>query len=204
VNAFGPYLMACATLVVAGVAKARRPSDTARALVALRPGLSPRGAALGVRVASVAEAVLGVLAVAEPRPPLAATVALSYAAFAGFVVFARRRGGVLASCGCFGTADTLATRLHVVLDLAMAVAACAVALSAPPGTVITVLGHQPLAGAPLVVLSSAGTALLLGAMTSLPRLGAVRASVLGSPAGRGARAGTAAGHAAGLEGPAGR
>ena len=173
-SALGPYLVACATLAVAGVAKSRRPDDTARAVVALVPGLPRRVAAGGVRVAAALEAALGCAAALQPRPALVTAVAASYLAFAGFVAFARARGGVLASCGCFGTPDTPATRLHVVLNLFLAGAAALLALRHPGGSVFALLQRQPLSGGPLIGAAGAGTALVIVAMTSLPRLGAVR------------------------------
>ena len=67
----GLYLIAAGLLVVAGTAKAARPDDTARALVALLP--SPPSLRLlrdVVRVGALVEAALGVVAFAFPvRPP---------------------------------------------------------------------------------------------------------------------------------------
>lgn len=170
----GPYLAAAALLVVAGAAKARRPADTARALGALRHGVPLGPLAIAVPVAAAAEALLGAVALAVPHRPEATAVAASYAAFAAFVVVARRRGGVLATCGCFGTPDTPATRLHVVLDLLLAAAASVVAAEPPQGTTWTALAGSPLHGA--VLLAGAGllTALVLAAMTGLARLHATR------------------------------
>jgi hypothetical protein len=174
VSALGPYLVACATLVAAGLAKTLRPANTSRALTALVPSLPARLVARGVRVAAAVEVALGFAAALQPRPALAGAVATSYLAFAGFVVFARTRGGVLASCGCFGTPDTPATRLHVVLNLCLASAAVVVAAADPGSSLVAVLGHQPLSGGPLLGAAGAGTALVIAAMTSLPRLSAVR------------------------------
>ena len=63
-----------------------------------------------------------------PRPATAVLVALSYLCFFGVVAYARRRGGPLATCGCFGRPDTPPTMLHLVLDLTLAAAATAVVL----------------------------------------------------------------------------
>ena len=71
----GLYLIAAGLLVVAGTAKAARPDDTTRALVALLP--SPPSFRLlrdVVRVGALAEAALGVVAFAFPRPATAALV----------------------------------------------------------------------------------------------------------------------------------
>ncbi len=72
----GLYLIAAGLLVVAGVAKAARPDDTARAMAALLPGSPPLRLLRGVvRVGALAEAALGAVALAFPRPATAALVA---------------------------------------------------------------------------------------------------------------------------------
>ena len=100
----GPYALACALLVVAGVSKVRRPSR-ARA---------------GDRVLGAGEVALGVLAFAEHR--LAPLVALSYAVF---VVVAARAKARQRACGCFGGEERLPTTAHVALNAALAVSAAA-------------------------------------------------------------------------------
>ena len=47
---------------------------------------------------------------------------LSYLAFTAFVITARLKGGVLASCGCFGKADTPPTWLHAAVTAGLALA----------------------------------------------------------------------------------
>ena len=173
----GPYLAAAALLVVAGVAKAWRPTDTARALAELRRGRTVALARFSrlVRVGASAEALVGLLAIVEPHRPEALAVAASYTAFAVFVALARSRGGALAICGCFGKPDTAPTMLHVVLDVVLAGAAAWVAVVPPAGALGTVLGAQPLSGIPL----AAGAALLawlaFAAMALLGRLQATQA-----------------------------
>ena len=144
----GLYLAACGLLVVAGAAKVARPADTARALRATLPRF-PRAAG-AVRTAAAAEAGLGVVALVFPVAPLAALVAASYLGFAVVVAVVRRRGGALASCGCFGTPDTPATGLHVLIDLALAASAASVAAAGHPGTLGPLLADQPLHGVALV------------------------------------------------------
>ena len=170
----GLYLVACGLLVAAGAAKARRPDDTARALAAALP-LRRRTVRTLVRVGSVAEVALGVTALVLPRPWWAALVALSYVAFAGFVAYARSTGGAIASCGCFGTPDTPATLVHVVVNVALALSAAAVAVSAPSGTMVTVLAHQPGHGVPLVAVSALTGWLVYLALSVLAGLQAARA-----------------------------
>lgn len=169
----GPYLIACTLLVVAGWSKAARPLDTARALATLVPVRPARLVAL-VRLGSVAEAALGSVALVVPRPITALAVAVSYAAFAALVGVVRARGGAMASCGCFGTPDTPATTLHVVIDAGLALAAAAVAVSGPSGTVVSILAHQPLYGLPLVAASALGARLCYLAVVVLADLQAAR------------------------------
>jgi hypothetical protein len=128
-----------------------------------------------VRAGAVTEAVLGVIALALPRPATAAMVAFSYAAFAVVVGYAVARGGALASCGCFGRPDTPATLTHALIDLGLAGACVAVALGAPDaGSVVTVLAHQPLAGVPLLFSSAVGVGLTYLAFSVLPALEGAR------------------------------
>jgi hypothetical protein len=169
----GPYLIACVLLIVAGVAKAVRPADTARALGGLVP-VPYRWLRGAVRVGSVAEAALGVVAVALPRPGPAWLVAVSYAGFAVIVAVARSKGAAISSCGCFGTPDTPATMLHVVVNVGLAVAAATVALAGVTGTVASVLSHQPLHGLPLVAVSGLGAWLVYLALSGLASVQAAR------------------------------
>jgi hypothetical protein len=184
VTLLGPYLVACGLLVVAGVAKAVRPADTTRALGA---ALGRRAPAAGiVRGAAAAEAALGVAALVWPVPLLAALVGASYVTFAVVVAVVRRRGGALASCGCFGTPDTPATGLHVVIDLALAASAGSVAAAGHSGTLGPLLATQPLRGVPLVAVSALAGWLTFMALTLLPRLQAARRQLVpGAPAGAG-------------------
>ncbi len=168
----GLYLVASGLLCVAGAAKARRPDDTARALASLLPGPPPlRVMRWLVRTGALVEAALGAVAIAVPRPATAALVALSYVCFFGVVAVARRRGGALATCGCFGRPDTPPTAVHLVVDVVLAAAAAIVAVGAPRhGTLVTQLAHQPGAGVPLLFVSAVGlwlTALALSALAAL-------------------------------------
>jgi hypothetical protein len=176
VELIGLYLIATGLLVVAGVAKAIRPDDTARALNALvsawaRPAMTQRRMRMAIRGGAVMEAALGVVAIAFPRQVTAGLVATSYALFAGVVLYARSRGGALSSCGCFGRADTPATALHALVDLVLAGACVAVAASAPSsGSLVTLLGRQPAAGVPLLFVSAVGLYMAYLALAVLPPL----------------------------------
>ncbi|MBF6555605.1 MAG: hypothetical protein IVW52_05440 [Acidimicrobiales bacterium] len=149
----GVFLVACGLLMAAGVAKAIRPDDTARALAAVFP-VPMQTVRTAVRMGSIAEALLGAAALVVPRTASAALVAMSYAAFAVVVALARSKGGAIASCGCFGTPDTPATAVHIVVNVGLAVSASAVAMANPAGTIVSILSREPLHGVPLVALSA--------------------------------------------------
>ncbi len=186
-----PDLAACALLAAAGLAKAVRPADTALALGTLvgpgartgggeRPSRSARLRRV-VRLGAGAEAALGVAGLVLPRAGVAAGVAASYAGFCVFVLYARRRGGVLATCGCFGSLDTPPTGLHALLDAFFALAAAWVALRAPTGWTGSWLVHQPWSGVPLVLV--AGTCAWLAAlcMAAAARVVTARRLLAGRP-----------------------
>ena len=177
----GIFLIAAALLVVAGLGKVVRPDDTARALVLLGSDRSrlvddrQRRWRWIVRTGATAEAALGLAAFAAPRPPTAALVALSYAAFACVVLVARQRGGALATCGCFGRPDTPPTLVHLVLNLVFAATAVVLAVAAPnKGTLATNLAAQPGQGIPLILVGAAGLWLSVLAMSALGRLASAR------------------------------
>ena len=162
--AAGPFAVAALLLVLAGVAKARRPADT---VVALRAARVPASSAL-VRAGALAELTVGIAALVNGSRATAVLVALSYAAFTAFVVMALRRSTPLASCGCFGKPDTPPTWTHVVITTAATFAALVVA--ADPGAGLPdVLKRQPYAGVPFVLLLLCGTLLAYVAMSTLPR-----------------------------------
>ena len=162
----GPFLAAASLLVLAGLAKVRDPAPLVRALRSA--GLSvPRAL---VRAAAAAEVALGAAALALGSQVAAALVALSYAGFTVFVMVALHRGGVPASCGCFGRADTPPSRTRAVLTLALAAVAAAVAVR-PVGTLPGVLAATPAAGVPLLLASAALAAVTYVALAVLPLVG---------------------------------
>ncbi len=118
----GPFLAAALLLVMAGLSKVADPAPLVRAGRSVGvPVLGPT-----VRVLAGVEVVLGAAAVLTGSRVAAALVSLSYAGFTAFVLLARRRGGVLASCGCFGRVDTPPTRTHVAVTAALALVAAVV------------------------------------------------------------------------------
>jgi hypothetical protein len=161
----GPYLASAALLVAAGGAKTVDPLPLVRAL---RSSGLPAPVLL-VRAGAVAEVAVGLLAAATGSAAAAAGVALSYAAFTGFVVVALVRGGVLASCGCFGKADTPPTRTHVAVTAGFALVAAAVALR-PVGPLPDLLAAQPGAGVPLLLAAAAVAATAYLVLALLPLL----------------------------------
>lgn len=155
---------ACLLLVAGGALKVVRPADTARALAALRlPGASR----LAVRVGAGVEVLAGVGALVVGGRVLAGLIAVAYLGFAGVVVLALRRRLPLRSCGCFGVVESPPVALHAVLDLVAAGAAGAVALGPAP-SLASVLGSQPLGGAPLAALVVVVAYLAYLALTTLP------------------------------------
>ena len=178
----GPYLIGCVLLVGAGVSKAARPDDTARALLPLvpirRPVISFRPLRTLVRFLAAGEVVVGALGLLLPRPLTGALVGTSYIAFAVVSAYTRAHGGALASCGCFGTPDTPATYVHVAIDLALGGAALAVALEVSTrGWLVNVLAHQPLHGLALLALTAVGAGTTYLTLSGLARLHAVRLAV---------------------------
>jgi hypothetical protein len=160
----GPFAIAACLLAVAGIAKAAQPASTAGALAAMR--LPHRR--WTVRVGGGAEALLAGVAVVTGNPLPAVLVALSYVAFAGFVVAALRGGTPLSSCGCLGKIDTPPHPLHVTLDLLAAVAAAGFA-AAGGVSIADVLADQPLAGVPFLLLVGIGVGAASLTMSALPR-----------------------------------
>ncbi len=144
----GLYLVAAALLVGAGVAKAVRPDDTARAFGSTFR-VPPERLRAWVRVGAAVEAGVGVVALVWPGPIPAALVAASYFGFAATLAVVRSTGGAIASCGCFGSPDTPATATHVVVDICLGAAAVAVAAAGIRGSVLGLLAAQPWRGVPL-------------------------------------------------------
>jgi hypothetical protein len=100
-------------LIVTGVAKLRRPNDTARALAAMLlpfPGLL-------TRLVAIAEVAIGAGALVVGTPILFAGQALLYALFLGWVATALAKGVPIASCGCLGREDTPPYVGHLILNV---------------------------------------------------------------------------------------
>jgi hypothetical protein len=158
-----PLFIAGALLIIAGLPKVAQPASTSQALA----GVGLPGREWMIRGLGTGEVLAGtaVLFVGGPWPALA--VGLAYLGFAGFVMFARARGG--AACGCLGSDDTPPTLIHVVIDVAAALVAL-LAATASPANLIQVIGEQPGFGVPMVVLLGLGLWFAYLTLTWLPRL----------------------------------
>lgn len=160
-------------LVVAGVAKALRPFDTARALATLWSPLAPM-----VRPLAVGEIAVGVAVLAVGGRPGAVALAVSYAGFAAFLGWALTTSRPVSTCGCFGEPDTPATASHMVACLALAAVGLAAAATGPVAPVALALARSlasdPTGGPALVVLLGALTYALYVLMALLPRTVAAR------------------------------
>jgi hypothetical protein len=171
----GPFAIAAVLLAVGGTAKAVRPRDTAQAITAVGvrfPRVLP--ARVAVRLGGVVEAVIGVAALLVAGPVLCGLVAVSYLAFAGFVLVALRTGAPISSCGCFGKVDTPPSMVHVGLDVAFAGVAAAAAFTGDVA-LPDVIADQPLLGIPFLLLLVIGCSLVFLAFSSLPKtMAAVR------------------------------
>jgi hypothetical protein len=182
----GVFFIACGLLVLAGVAKAVRPDDTARALLLLLPGRTSRALSFSVtrqvvRFGALVEAAFGACALLFPRTLTAISIGLSYTLFVCIVVDARRHGGPLSTCGCFGRPDTPATGMHAVLNVVFVAAAVGVALQPPHYTALaSLLTNQPWDGVPLLLASGVGVWLAYLALSPLAALEAARRLVGGA------------------------
>jgi hypothetical protein len=161
----GPFLVAVLLLTAAGALKAYDPTNTVGAL--RKAGLSVASGL--VRAGGVAEVLIGVVAIVTGAPVAAALVALSYALFTAFVIFALVRHLPIGSCGCFGKVDTPPSVVHVVLNVGAIVAATAVAVRGGGG-VGDVLADQELLGLPFLLFVATATYLAFLALTLLPQL----------------------------------
>ncbi len=157
--------IAAISLVVAGALKVRNPAPTVAALAGVWSSVRT-GHVITIGVAEIAS---GVAVCVAGGSAAALSLALLYASFAGFVAVALWRQGDAARCGCFGVPDAPPSRLHVVMNAAIAVAAAAMAASGPPSLPTTV-ADQPIWGVPYLILLGAGATTLFLIVDRLPRL----------------------------------
>jgi hypothetical protein len=143
---FAPFVVVCALLVVAGVAKIRSPR-AARAVLLDARVPAPR---VAVRLLGVGEVALGAGAALRPIPLTAALVAIAYGAFCAFVSWAQP-----ARCGCFGALAFDGDRTHVLLNAVAGLVALIATLAPPPG-IASIVAQGPLIGVPLGLGMGAG------------------------------------------------
>ena len=171
------YIVACGLLILAGVTKLLRPANTAGGLRRLVPSLDAAATTRLVRSLASLEIVVGCSAVVWPNPPLAATVAFIYVAFAAFLLYVRARHGPLSTCGCLSAVDAPATKMHVVIDLLLGTAGAGVAASGAHRLIWDQLSREPLHGVPLLAASVCCGWLVVLTMSLLPRLADARLMV---------------------------
>lgn len=160
----GPYLAITALLALGGALKVVRPEETATALAALR---FPAQNWL-VRTLGVLEVTIGTLAFTSATALLSALTAVTYVAFAGFVLLARHSSTPVQSCGCFGKAETPPSMIHVAFNLAAAAIAGLIAVRPIP-VVGELLADQPNGPIPLLALTAVAVYLVYVSLTILPQ-----------------------------------
>jgi hypothetical protein len=160
----GPALAIAALLALAGAQKVLDPTMTVGALRSLR--LPSRPAV--VRAGAAAELTLGVLAIGVGGVVAWSLVALSYLAFAVFVLAALRQGTMLGSCGCFGREETPPHWSHVALNVVLAGVAVALAIQDDGSPFDAVLDHAG-EGAALAGVAALAVYLLYALYVELPR-----------------------------------
>jgi len=168
----GPYLMVCVILALAGLAKVASPRPAREAIAAL----GVRVPLLVIRVLGTAEIALAIAAALKGGEILPSLVGMAYVAFAGFVVIMLTRGDAV-SCGCFGSASTPPSWLHVTLNIVSATAAFGA--SGIDG-LATTIEHQAGAGIPLLGFVLVGSYLLFILLTVLPVVMAPPQAVVGA------------------------
>lgn len=166
----GPYLVACALLVVAGVGKISRPAPTRAAVFAI--GLRvPRSVVVGFGIVELVAGCSGAL--------FGGRVALAVAAcYALLTVFAIRLlvRAPTTPCACLGSSTSVVTHTHVVLDAVAVAVAAGAAFGASP---FAQLSGRWVSGAVFAVLVLCGVKLAALALEVLPELGsAIKADAI--------------------------
>jgi len=158
-----PVDVAAGLLVLAGVAKLRRPGPLGATLRAIR---LPSGRAV-VRAVGLVEVVVGLACIARPTAALELTLALVYLAFAGVAATLLATGADLESCGCLGEHDAPPSWVHVAFDLAAA-AVVLLAATRPQATLVSAVSAHPAPGLVLGAGIAAGVVLASTVLAALP------------------------------------
>jgi hypothetical protein len=157
----GPFLAACALLVIAGAGKIAHPIP---ARIAARAA-GMRVSRSGIVVFGVVEIAAGVSgALVGGRAALA--VAACYLLLAAVAVALLIRAPAT-PCACLGSSSAVVTRTHVVLNLGAAAFAVA---AAGGGSPLGVLSDQLIAGAVIAVLAACAVRLAMLALETLPEV----------------------------------
>ncbi|HEX5722628.1 MAG TPA: MauE/DoxX family redox-associated membrane protein [Acidimicrobiia bacterium] len=161
----GWFFLVAALLVWSGIRKFADPEPTSGALRAAGLPFSR----LSVLVLASIEVGVGAMALLFSGRVYPWAVAVVYAGFAGFVGLAMSRRLPIASCGCFGKADTPPTWIHLVINLAAVGGSIAYATAGGP-SLPSVLGEQPLGGLAYAGFLGIGVYCLYLLLSELPRL----------------------------------
>lgn len=165
--AAGPLWIVASVVVVASAWKLANPAPTARAIGAL-VGASPTNRSVASaqwasRVLGLGEGAIALVVVWRGGAAVFALAAL-YGAFALIALRLRRRN---VACGCFGSASTKASWIHVAVNVsATLVAAWAAAVDVPG--LRDAMGELPAHGVAHLVLVGAGTSAMIALLTVLP------------------------------------
>ncbi len=153
-------------LMIAGVQKVADPAPTAGAL----RSAGIRSGPLFVRLLGSAEIAVAIAFLVAGGSWAAASGALFYAGFAGFVLLALSRDIPISSCGCFGKTDTPPSVAHVALNLGSVgiLALAAIIPLQPMGGLVDASAGVVV---PYVVAVGATVYLLYGMLTALPLVG---------------------------------
>ncbi len=168
-----PFHLLALVLVVSGMQKLITPQPAADAMrTAGLPVPAGRGATLAGSILGAVEAATGLAAIAVPSAVAAAWLGAFYLALAAFVLRLRQRDAT-AGCGCFGSASTPPSAVHVVINVVAAgVAITAAAVGVPD--LIDVVDEGIGVAVPYVVLLTVGAGLVLLAPTLLADLAPTR------------------------------
>ena len=158
---------AAGLVLLAGVAKLRRPGATAEALALTRV---PTTTGL-VRVLGGAEIALAAAVLVVGGPWLFAALAATYL---GFTTVAERQRRAGRGCGCFGATTTRVGPLHLGVDAAAALAAGIAAWQGVPG-VAGILPDGVVSASTTLGLLVLAVVLAQLTLTTLPDLLAIRA-----------------------------
>ena len=155
----GPLHLLALVLVVSGIGKVVDPWPATGAMRDAGLPVPFRGRAVGGCLLGVAEATIGMAALAVPTWWAAATLGAFYAALAGFVLRLRSRDGE-AGCGCFGASSTPPGPAHLVLNGVAAIVGFGAAAAGVPD-IVDVFDDGFGVAVPYVVLLAIGAGLVL-------------------------------------------